>query len=443
VIVDVNKFGQSQETMHAHNINAYIEKFKAFGWETIAIDGHNINEILNAFKKARESNKPCAIIAKTIKGKGVSFLEDKDGWHGKPLDKEQLEKALQELGKISEIDAKNFVNTPYETKKPDFSMKFDIEITTYSKESKIATRKAYGNALVSLGKINNKIIVIDGDVKNSTMTEAFFNHFPERSFESYIAEQNMIGMTVGFSAKGFLPFTATFAAFLTRAYDFIRMASYSNSNIKIAGSHVGVSIGQDGPSQMGLEDIAMFRAIPMSIILYPCDGISTEHLLKISAEYVGISYLRTTRSDTPIIYNKDDKFELGGSKVLKKSDNDKVTIVAAGITVHEALKAYDELKKQGINIRVIDAYSIKPIDKKNINKAVNETANKLIVVEDHYECGGLGDAVISALAGTAKFDFVHLCIREPPRSGKPEELLDKYGISTRCIIDAVKVLVKN
>ena len=442
-IIDVNRLGQSQPTMHGHNLNTYQKKFSAFGWNTIVINGHNVTEILNALKKSKSSthhNKPTVIIARTLKGKGISFIENKEGWHGKALKGDQFEKALKELEKPGINSLKLKSDIKYE--KVTYKFK-NFKNNTYKLGEKIATRSAFGKALVNLGKKNKNAVVIDGDVKNSTMTEEFFKNFPKRSFESFIAEQNMIGMAIGLSARGKIPFAATFSAFLSRAHDFIRMALYSKANIKIMGSHVGVSIGEDGPSQMGLEDINMFLSIPNSVILYPCDGISTEKLVKEMAKHKGISYMRTTREKTSVIYKNSEKFKLGGLKVIKKSKKDKALIIGAGVTLYEALKAHDKLKKEKINTRVIDLYSIQPIDKKALLKNAKECLGNIIVVEDHY-FGGIGTVISEVFATTTKkinnksIKIKHLYVKEIPRSGKPEELRRKYKIDASAIVRAVK-----
>ncbi len=433
-IIDVNRLGQSDPTMHQHDLAAYARKFRAFGWDVLKINGHKIESILEAFKKIGKKGKPTVILAKTIKGKGVSFLENKNGWHGKPLKEDELQVALKEVGPMPDVDAAKFVRFPKRVAKPKLGGTVSFERTDY--KDKTATRLAFGYALRQLGKVNNAVVVLDGDVKNSTYTEKFFEAFPERSFQSYIAEQNMVGMGMGMAAKGYLPFMASFAAFLSRAHDQIRMAGYSFSNIKLCGSHVGVSIGEDGPSQMGLEDLAIFRPIPDCAVLYPSDAFQTEALVEALARHQGMGYLRTTRPATPLLYSKEEPFPIGGSKVLRKGTSDVVTIIAAGITVFEALKAYEELKKENIEVRIIDAYSVQPLDKENISREVAETKRRAIAVEDHFEGGGLGDAVAEALAGQAAIK--HLCVRELPRSGKPDELLDKYGISARHIVAAVK-----
>jgi transketolase len=433
-VVDVNRLGQSGPTMHQHDMAAYARKFKAFGWDTVTVNGHDIDAILAALKKIGREGKPTAILARTIKGKGVSFVEDKNGWHGKPLKEDELQKALAEIGPMPDVDSSKFVRAPKKAARPVFPRNFGFERTPY--KDKTATRLAYGNALLALGRVHGGVLALDGDVKNSTYAEKFFEAFPERSFESYIAEQNMVGMGIGLAAKGYLPFLATFAAFLTRAHDQIRMAAYSRSNLKLCGSHVGVSIGEDGPSQMGLEDIAVFRPIPGCAVLYPSDAFSAEACVEAAARYQGMCYLRTSRPATPLLYSKDEAFPIGGSKILRKSDSDAATVIAAGITVLEALKAYDELRKERKNIRVIDAYSVKPLDAETILKSVAETGGRAVVVEDHFEGGGLGDAVAEALAGRGSIK--HLCVRDIPRSGKPDELVDKYGISARHIVAAVK-----
>ncbi|MDI6844806.1 MAG: transketolase [Candidatus Saccharicenans sp.] len=436
-IVDVNRLGQSDPTMHQHDLKAYARKFKAFGWDVYEIDGHRIEKILEALAAARKGSNPKVILARTVKGKGVSFVENKNGWHGKPLKPEELEKALAELGPMPEVDSRKYVKSPARVEGPRWNDSVEFGLPEY--REKTATRLAYGIALEKLGRVNNRVVVIDGDVKNSTYAERFFAAFPERSFQSYIAEQNMVGMAMGLAAKGFLPFVATFAAFLTRAHDQIRMAAYSFSSVKFCGSHVGVSIGEDGPSQMGLEDLAMFLPIPGCLVLYPSDAVSAEKCVKEAAGYEGLVYIRTTRPATPILYSPDEEFPVGGSKVLRKSEKDAATVVAAGITVHEALKAYEQLKEEGIHIRIIDAYSVKPLDAQTIVKSVSETGGRVVVVEDHFEQGGLGTAV--ALVLPEKKHWKHLCIRELPRSGKPEELLSRYRIDASAIVEAIKSLL--
>jgi transketolase len=435
-IIDVNRLGQSGPTMHQRDAAAFARKFKAFGWDAAVIDGHKVEAVLAALKAAGSQGRPTAIIAKTVKGKGISFLEDQNGWHGRPLKADELAKALAELGPIPEVDSRKYLRPARKIVRPKMKIAARIERTAYTE--KTATRLAYGYALRSAGKANESIVVIDGDVKNSTYADKFFEAFPARSFQSYIAEQNMIGMGLGFAAKGYVPFMATFAAFLSRAHDQIRMAAYSFSNIKVCGSHVGVSIGEDGGSQMGLEDIGMFRSIPGAVVLYPGDAVCAEACVEAAARDKGIFYIRTTRPATPILYPADEAFPVGGSKTLRRSGNDTAVIVAAGITLHEALKAAETLKTEGVQVRVVDAYSVQPIDEAGLRIAAAESHGRVVVVEDHYAGGGLGDAVASALAGRA--EIKHLCIQEIPRSGKPEELLDRFGISARRIVEAVKSL---
>jgi transketolase len=435
-VVDVNRLGQSDPTMHQHDLRAYGRKFRAFGWDVLTIDGHKIDKILEAFKKIGKQGKPTAILAKTIKGKGVSFIEDRNGRHGKPLRSDELARAIGEIGCLPDVDARKFVRRPKPFRKSKAVPVFDFPRTPY--KDKAATRLAYGNALLALGRVNRSVVAVDGDVKNSTYADKFFEAYPERAFQGYIAEQNMVGMGIGLAAKGYIPFIATFAAFLTRAHDQVRMAAYSLSNIKLCGSHVGVSIGEDGPSQMGLEDLAMFRSVPGCVVLYPSDAVSAEACVAAMAAHRGLAYIRTTRPATPLLYAAAEPFPVGGSKVLKKGEKDAVTIIAAGITVHEALKAHAELMKEGLGVRVIDAYSVEPLDSGTIGREVAETGGRAIVVEDHYPGGGLGEAVAAALAGKAVLK--HLCIRELPRSGKAEELLEKYGISAGHIVQAVREL---
>lgn len=438
-IVDVNRLGQSGPTMLGHDIKVLAGRFKSFGWDVMTIDGHRMDKILEALALAGKKGLPTVILARTLKGKGVSFIEDKNGWHGKPLKPEELARALAEIGPMPEVKAAKLVRKPRPLKK---SSRVKAGATSFPRTAyatKTATRLAYGNALLSLGRVDPKVVVIDGDVKNSTYADKFFEAFPKRSFQSFIAEQNMVGMSVGLAARGYLPFTATFAAFLTRAHDQIRMAAYSAANIKICGSHVGVSIGEDGPSQMGLEDLAMFRSIPGSLVLYPSDAVSAEACVEELAKYRGLGYLRTTRPATPIIYSPEEQFPAGGSKVLGKTKGDSASIIAAGITLHEALKAKDILAGEGIGVRIIDAYSVAPLDEGTICREVAETGGRTVVVEDHYEGGGLGEAVAEALAGKACIR--HLCVRGLPRSGPAGELMARFGIDAASIAAAVRELL--
>ncbi len=434
-IIDVNRLGQRGETMYGHNLDAYKKKIASFGWKTEVIDGHDFNSIFSAYKKALKSgDKPTMVIAKTIKGKGVSFIEDRNGWHGKALSREEFDRALGELGE-TDRSVRGEILKPYDLK-PEIEPPLKMKEVFYSPDKPVATRKAYGNALERIFPRFPDMVVLDAEVSNSTYSEIFQKAHPERFFEMYIAEQNMVGTAMGLQCRGKIPFVSTFAAFLTRAYDQVRMSQYSDANIKFCGSHAGVSIGEDGPSQMGLEDIAMFRSILNSVVLYTSDAVSTEKLVERAAEHKGIVYLRTTRKDTPIIYGNDEEFHIGGSKVLRESDRDRATVVAAGITLYEALNAYEELKNAGVFIRVIDLYSIKPADKETLMKAARET-KAIITVEDHFSEGGLGEAVRSTLAA-AVIPVHSLAVRKMPRSGKPAELLEYEEISKNAIMKKVK-----
>ncbi len=437
-VLDVNRLGQRGETMMGHRLDEYERRISAFGWESVVINGHSFSEIRSAYeKRLRTEGKPLMIIAKTIKGKGVSFLEDQEGWHGKPLKKDELQRALQELGEV-DTTVRGKIDKP-ESKSPEVKKPQPVKEMVYPKDQSIATRRAYGNALTRLFPAFPEMVVLDGEVSNSTYSEIFQKAYPERFFEMFIAEQNMVGVALGLSRRGKIPFLSTFAAFLTRAYDQIRMSQYSEANIKFNGSHAGVSIGEDGPSQMGLEDIAMFRALLGSVVLYPCDPVSTERLVEEAARHQGIVYIRTTRKETPLIYPPDETFPIGGCKVLRKSEKDRVTVVAAGITLHEALKAYEELQKEGIPIRVIDLYSVKPIDSAALVEA-GKITRSIVTVEDHFAEGGLGEAVKSALA-MHPIPIHTLAVRKIPKSGKPDELLDHQEISKKAILKKVKELL--
>lgn len=439
-ILDVNRLGQRGETLYGHDIEAYRKRVSSFGWETILIDGHSISKVLTGYEKALQvKDKPVMIIARTIKGKGVSFLEDRENWHGKALKKEELVLALQELGTMDQ-SLRGEILKP-ENLKPESQFSKKVKEISYPEDKPVATRRAYGNALTRIFPQFPDMVVLDAEVCNSTYSEIFKEKYPERFFEMYIAEQNMVGTALGLSCRGKIPFISTFAAFFTRAFDQIRMSQYSShANIKFVGSHAGVSIGEDGPSQMGLEDIAMFRTILGSVVLYPSDAVSTERLVEEAARRKGIVYIRTTRMETPVIYGMNEEFPIGGSKVLRMSPQDSITVAAAGITLHEALYAYEELKKEGILIRVIDLYSIKPIDQATLETAARET-KAIITVEDHFAEGGIGEAVRSALAGHP-VPIYSLAVHKIPRSGKPRELLDYEGISKDGIISTVKEIIR-
>jgi len=442
-ILDCNRLGQRGETMHGWDTALYAARAEAFGWKAIVIDGHNYDEINQAYAQAIQANgSPTLIVAKTIKGKGVSFLENKNGWHGKALNKEQEEQALKEIPYVRSMIFP--VQKPENRQPAPEPAKQELQLPSYDGKEAVATRKAYGDALQALGTANPDVVGLDGEVSNSTYAEEFAKAYPDRYFEQYIAEQQMVAAAVGMSVRQKIPFASTFAAFFTRAYDFIRMAAVSRANIRLCGSHAGVSIGEDGPSQMALEDLAMMRAVFGSTVLYPCDANQTAKLVAEMANHDGIVYMRTTREKTPVIYGPDEEFTVGGSKVVRQSNGDQVTIVAAGITLHEALEAYDELQSEGITIRVIDAYSVKPMDEETILAAAQEVGNKFVVVEDHWPEGGLGDALLDVFThqdGPLP-QVVKLAVQSMPGSGTPAELMEEAGISAHHIVEAVKVLAR-
>ena len=445
-IVDVNALGQSRHTQFDHQLEEIASRWNAFGWHTLTVDGHDVAALLHAFAAARAArNHPTMILARTIKGKGVASVEGKDGWHGKAFKKgEEADKAIAELeAQLIPSASASTLSIPAPASKsrqdgtPDFSK---MPAPSYKAGEQVATREAWGTALASLGRIDSRVVALDADVKNSTFSDRFEKAFPDRFYQNFIAEQVMVGAAMGLAARGAIPFPSTFACFLTRAADFIRMSGLSNArhqlNVKLTGSHAGISIGEDGPSQMALEDLSMMRAVPDCAVIYPCDAVSTERLVVEMAAFHGIAYMRTSRPKTDIIYGLDERFPIGGSKVLRQSATDAATVVGVGVTVFEALKAYDALKAQGVNIRVIDAYSVQPIDAATLVAAGKATKGVIITVEDHYVAGGLGDAVSEAVA-PAGLAVRRLAVRELPRSGQPAELLDRYGISARHIIDAV------
>ncbi|MFT3867517.1 MAG: transketolase [Nibricoccus sp.] len=437
-IIDVNRLGQSRETMVGANLDAYVQRVRAFGWKAIPIDGHNYDQILKAYREAAaETERPSMIIAATIKGKGISFLEDKDGWHGKALKKEEQAKAEQELS-LADPSASGEIAMP-DANTPNVIESGETESPHYRLGEKIATRVAYGNALNRLADKFPQLVALDGEVSNSTMSDLFAKKHPERYFEMFIAEQNMVEVALGISLYGKVPFVSTFAAFFSRAFDQIRMSQYSRANIKFVGSHAGVSIGEDGPSQMGLEDIAMFRSVLNSVVLHPCDAVSTDRLVESAATTDGIVYLRTLRQGTPVIYENAEDFPIGSSKVLRHSPHDHVTLVAAGATVHEALAAYELLLSDGVYVRVIDAYSIKPIDTATLRQAATHTGI-IVTVEDHFPAGGLADAVQSALASDP-VPVISLAVRTIPGSATPEEQREAAGISTNHIVKTVRDLL--
>lgn len=437
-IIDVNALGQSGPTQWGHDTEAYAVRWRAFGWHTIVIDGHDMAAILAALAEARSTKgRPTMIVARTLKGKGVSFTENKPGWHGKAIKKgEELDRALAELE--AQFVPENGPLTPAAppAAPPPPAAPAALAPPAYALGDSVATREAYGEALAKLGAADLRVVALDADVKNSTFSEKFEQRVEGRFYQNFIAEQVMIGAAMGLAARGAIPFPSTFAAFLTRSYDFIRMAAISNLNIKMAGSHAGVSIGEDGPSQMALEDLAMMRAQPNIAVLYPSDAVSTERLVALMASHAGPVYMRTSRPKTPVIYGPDETFEIGGLKVVRQSAEDVATVVGAGITLVEAMKAYDILKARGVSIRVVDLYSLQPIDAASLIACGQATGGRIITVEDHYVGGGIGDAVANAVA-PAGLTVTRLAVREIPRSGKPEELVEHFGISARHIVEAV------
>ena len=438
-IIDVNRLGQRGETMHGWDLDSYAKRAEAFGWHAIEIDGHDVEAIDAAYAEAiATTGRPTVIVAKTVKGKGVAAVENKEGWHGKPLD--DPEAAIEELGGIRNILVD--VAKPEFEDEPHVFETGPLELPTYELGEEVATRKAYGDALKALGDGRGDVVALDGEVSNSTFAELFAKAHPDRYFEMFIAEQQLVAAAVGLQVRGWKPFASTFAAFFSRAYDFVRMAAISRAEIKLSGSHAGVSIGEDGPSQMALEDLAAFRAVHGSTVLYPSDATQTAKLVAAMADLAGISYMRTTRADTPVIYGPDEDFPIGGCKVVRSSDNDEVTIVGAGITLHEALKAADALAEEGVHARVIDLYSVKPIDVETLRAAAEATGGRFVTVEDHWPEGGVGEAVLSAFADADERPrMIHLAVREMPTSGKPEELLAAAGIDAEHIAAAAKKLL--
>ncbi|HEY3085388.1 MAG TPA: transketolase [Candidatus Dormibacteraeota bacterium] len=441
-IWDINRLGQRGETEFGWHLDTYRRRVEAFGGYPIVVDGHDVAAIDRVFGEAlSNTDKPTVIIAKTVKGKGFSEIENKDGWHGKALPPDMAERAIKELGGIRNLKVK--------TQKPDRGpaapkrpgLVSEPVLPTYKKEDKVATRKAYGDALVALAAIP-EVVAMDGEVSNSTHADEFAKAQPDRFFEMWISEQQLVATAVGMSVRGYKPFASTFAAFFSRAYDFIRMAAISQANIKLCGSHAGVEIGQDGPSQMALEDLASMRAIQGSTVLYPSDPNQTAKLVRLMADTPGIVFMRTTRGAYPTLYGANEVFKVGGSKVLRQSPKDKVTLIGAGVTLHNCLAAADTLAAKKIPARVIDLYSVKPVDARTLREAARVTKGRLLVVEDHYPQGGLGAAVLEALAADPPAHFAHLAVKDLPESGKPEELMNAAGISSRHIVAAASKLVQ-
>jgi len=442
-ITDVNAFGQSRPTQWAHDVEAFAVRYRAFGWHTVTVDGHDIAALRAALAEARGmTGRPTMIVASTLKGKGVKLFEDKDNWHGKALKKgAEADAAIAELEAqyIETQDSPPTINAPESRRAegplPDFVS--EIAAPAYTLGQMVATREAYGTALAALGAVDARVVALDADVKNSTFSDRFEHVFPERFYQCFIAEQAMIGAAMGLASRGAIAFPSSFACFLERGADFIRMAGISMLNIKVCGSHAGISIGGDGPSQMALEDLSMARGVPNCTVLYPSDAVCAERLVAQAAATPGPVYIRSSRPKTPVIYSNDEMFPVGGSKVVRQSDHDVATVVGAGVTLFEALKAHDLLAADGIAIRVLDAYSIQPVDRVGLITAGKAAGGRVITVEDHYSTGGLGDAVSEAVWDQG-FTVERLAVREIPRSGEPDELLERYGISANAIVAAVK-----
>jgi transketolase len=437
-IIDVNRLGQRGETMLGWDTAAYVRRAEAFGWRALEIDGHDFDEIDGAFEQALAGDgRPVAIVARTVKGKGVSAVENRNGFHGKPL--ADPDAAIRELGGLRELTVSTSI--PARGARPYQFATEAAPAASWQVGEEVATRRGFGEALAALAASDGRIVALDGEVGNSTYTELFAAAHPERYFEMYIAEQQLVATAVGLQVRGWVPFAATFAAFLSRAYDFIRMAAISRADIRLVGSHCGVSIGEDGPSQMGLEDIAALRAVHGSTVLYPSCANQTAKLVEAMVDQPGVSYLRTTRAALPVLYAADEQFEIGGSRVLCSSEDDEVTLVAAGITLHEALAAAEQLAGEGVTARVIDLYSVKPIDAPTLIEAA-EATGAIVTVEDHHPEGGIGDAVLEVFADSdSRPRIVMLAVRVMPTSGTPAELLAQAGIDRVRIVEKVRELV--
>ncbi|KAM4610910.1 transketolase-like protein 2 [Polymixia lowei] len=446
-IMDVNRLGQSEPAPLQHDMETYRKRCEAFGWNTYVVDGHDVEELCKAFWQAQQvKGKPTCIVAKTFKGKGLKNIEDLENWHGKPIPADRVDDLLKDL--------QDRIQVPNKTLSPELPNDDTAPADTttivlpsppgYKLGEKVATRRAYGKALARLGESSKRVVALDGDTKNSTFSETFKKAFPDRYIECFIAEQNMVSVAIGCATRDrTVAFASTFAAFFSRGYDQIRMGAISQSNVNLVGSHCGVSIGEDGPSQMALEDLAMFRAIPTCTVFYPSDAVSTERAVEMAANTKGICFIRTSRPETEVLYSPDEKFEVGVAKVVRQSKSDQVTVIGAGVTLHEALTAADILAKEGKNIRVIDPFTIKPLDAATILAAARETGRKIITVEDHYKEGGLGEAVLAAVAEDPSIVVTRLAVSGVPRSGKPQELLDLFGISAKCIVKAVQQTFAN
>ena len=434
-IVDVNRLGQRGPTELGWDLDTYTKRIEAFGCRAIPIDGHDLDQIDKALASVGGAGQPTVILARTRKGRGFSEVEDREDWHGKPLPPEMAERAIVELGGERHLT----VSGPLpEAGTPRARPDGDVSLPRYELGAKVATRKAFGEALAAVG-VRGDVVALDGEVGNSTYTEDFAKAHPERYFEMFIAEQQLVAAAVGMSVRGYVPFAATFAAFFTRAYDFIRMSAISQANIRLCGSHAGTEIGADGPSQMALEDLAMMRAVHGSTVLYPSDAVSAAHLVREMADRDGIVYMRTTRGAYPVLYGPDEQFPPGGSKTVRSSAEDQVTLIGAGVTLHHCLAAADELASDGISARVLDLYSIKPIDTQALLDAAAATGGRLVVAEDHYPEGGIGEAVLGALSDAGHpTRIAHLAVRGLPGSGTPAELMEAAGISAGHIVRAAR-----
>uniref|UniRef100_A0A8C7LKW8 Transketolase n=1 Tax=Oncorhynchus kisutch TaxID=8019 RepID=A0A8C7LKW8_ONCKI len=444
-ILDINRLGQSDPAPLQHHVEKYQKRCEAFGWNAIIVDGHSVEELTKVLSQPR--HQPTAIIAKTIKGKGISAAEDKMGWHGKPLPKEMAEGVMKDIqARIMNTTKRLYPATPTEDSLPVSLRNVRMpNAPNYKLGEKVCVhQRAYGMALAKLGRYNEHVVALDGDTKNSTFSELFKNEHPERYIECYIAEQNMVSIAVGCATRDRnVVFASTFATFFTRAYDQLRMAAISESNINLCGSHCGLSIGEDGPSQMGLEDIAMFRAIPTATVFYPSDGVSTEKAVELAANTKGVCFIRTSRPENSVLYNSNEDFHVGQAKVVYKTNDDHVTVIGAGVTLHEALAAAEMLKKERINIRVIDPFTIKPLDSKTIIEHAKATRGRIVTVEDHYYEGGLGEAVCSAVVNETGFNVHRMAVAHVPRSGKPTELLKIFGIDRDAIAQAVRKMLSS
>jgi transketolase len=437
-IVDVNRLGQRGPTELGWDTDVYAKRVEAFGCHAIVIDGHDLGEIDKALTHAAEADRPTVVLARTRKGRGFSEVEDREGWHGRPLPADMAERAILELGGERHLT----VTGPRpEEGSPRAWPSGEVSLPRYEPGAKVATRLAFGQALAAVGARGN-VVALDGEVDNSTHLEEFAKAHPERYFEMYIAEQQLVAAAVGLQVRGYIPFAGTFAAFFSRAYDFIRMSAISQANIRLCGSHAGVEIGADGPSQMALEDLASLRAVHGSTVLYPCDATSTAALVAQMAERSGIVYMRTTRGAYPVLYGPDEAFPIGGAKVVRSGPDDHVTLIGAGVTLHNCLAAADELGRDGISARVVDLYSVKPIDVQTLLATADATSGRLVVAEDHYPEGGIGGAVLEALNDAGRPVRVsHLAVRGLPGSGTPQELMEAAGISASQIAQAARDLL--